>query len=181
MRRDPGYFCDDRRATLGPVTVGEAEVVESANLSARHFRPVNEDDHRGPGLHAARIQARVDAVALEEVEAILAIARKDVRKVHAAPGPERVAVLMLHLTGGTRARLPAATTTAAVEDALHFRHRFADRNLRDLACCREVLLHEGRGDDQRTGNIAEAVDFDFGGQDLLRIDLDADQVSDGGR
>src|SRR5690606_11220311 len=104
---------DERRAALRSVAVGEGQVVRSANLATRDFLAVDENDHRRRGFHAARIQAGVDAVAFEEVDAVLAVGREDVRKAHAAASAERIAVLVKVLSDRAEAGLPAAAPSAA--------------------------------------------------------------------
>ncbi len=147
----------------------------TADVAPGHFLAIDQDDERGRGLHAARVEARVDAVAFEEVEAVFAVGREDVREVHAATGAERKAIPVLVLRDRAEAGLTATAATTAVEDAGHLRDRLADRALRDLAGGRQVLLHEGGGHAERAGDVVESLDLDLGRQDLLRINAHADQ------
>ncbi len=85
--RDVRYFRNQREAALRAVAVGEAQVLEAADLAARHLGAVHQDDERGRSLHAARIQTRIDAVAFEEIEVVLAVDREHMGKRHATRVP----------------------------------------------------------------------------------------------
>ncbi len=80
-------FRDQLGAALGPITVCEIQILRSADLPARHFHAIDEDDERRSGFHAARVQTRIDAVPLQKVEVIFPVGRKDMGEAHAAACP----------------------------------------------------------------------------------------------
>ena len=57
----------------------------------------------------------------------------------------------------------------------------ADGEMRDVARDADVLLEERRRHAERRRDVVEAVDLDLGRQELGRVDVDADEVVDGGR
>ena len=144
VRRDVRHLRDDGRAALRPVTVGEVQVVRAADLAARDFLAVNQHDERGRVSMPRGYRPASILSPSRKLKRYSPSRREDVREVHAAASPERIAVFMGDLSRGTRAGLTAAAAAAAIENLRHFRNRLADRPLRDLAGGRQVLFHEGR-------------------------------------
>ena len=58
-------------------------------------------------------------------------------------------------------------------------HGLTDGQLRGQSRRADVLIEERRRDAQSRGNIVEAVHFVLGGQQILGVDLDAEQILHG--
>ena len=120
--------------------------------------------------------ARLDGAGIEvdaEVrnrEAVLAVGGKVVPELHPAARAEREAVDVERLVASFRLRVGGA------RDLAGFAHGQPRREPRGG----DVLIEERGRDAQRRGDVVEAVDFDLGRQQLLGVELDRQQIVDGG-
>src|SRR5690606_13083984 len=129
-----------------------------------HLLAVDQDDQRGLGLHAARVETGVD---VQDVEAVLAVGGEDVREAHAAARAERVTVAVAGLIAGLRALRAAVRGEVAAGE---LGYGFADGTPRRQTGRRQILFQKGRRDAQGAGDVVEALHLDLRGQHLLRID-----------
>src|SRR6185312_11057903 len=71
LHRNVRQSRDEGLTALRAIAIGEREVLESADMPARDLFVVHEKYDGRLSLHAVRIQTRIDAVAVDEVEVIL--------------------------------------------------------------------------------------------------------------
>ncbi len=157
---------------LGPsgraAAIDDPQVVGTAHRRAKHFPTVDEDDQRVASLHRARIE--IDAH-IRNREPVLAVRGKVVPESHAAAGAERKPVDVGRLIADFR---------LGIGGAGHLGHGFADGQSRRDARGGDILVEKGGRDAQRRGDVVEAVDFDLGRQEFRGVELDAQQIVDGG-
>ena len=119
-------------------------------------------------LHRARIE--VDAE-IRNREPVLAVGGKVVPELHPAARAQRQAVDVERLIAGF-----AAGRRWRSRPWAGFAHGQPRRQPRGG----DVLIEERGRDAQRRGDVVEAVDFDLGRQQLLGVELDAQQIVDRG-
>ncbi len=150
-----------------PTAVHEAQVFLAADITAEDFLAVEESHHGLPRLGGRRIEAHVQ---VEDVQAVLAI------------GGE----IVLERTAAARAAAESRRRSSAcapagrgIQRLAGTRALLAHRLLRDDARGADVLVEEGRRHGQRSGDVVEAVHLDLGRQQVLHLDLDAEQRAHG--
>ena len=150
------------------VAVGNLQPLCPTHVFAHHLDTVDEYDQRGGSLGAARVQPHIDEVFFRDVELVFTIGRKHVGEADAAAR---------HDAACAQGEGRCACSGGGDGDLGQLGDRLADGQAGRVARSRQVLVHERGRHGQRPGDVAEAVDFDFGGQGLLGVDIHTDQVT----
>src|SRR5262245_48494383 len=139
--------------------IDDAEILWTAEGLAEHLAAVNQKDQSVAGLHGSGVEANVE---IEDGESILTIRREIVLELHPSAGAEREAVDVT----------PLIADRQWISRAGLLWYNIADGEFRCQPCSADVLIEERRRYAKSGRNVLETADFDFGRQQILRVDLD---------